>query len=203
MSEEEQGFPPGASQAARLAGEHAGHEARGLIAELETAGVGDEDFDADLYWLLDRPRAERAYWNAALGMPRALPEGFRPVGLGRIGIISSAPKFTRSVDAALVLVGRMGWRLYSADLSIEGRASCFLKGPDRLWPATEDSEAIVAPGWERGVAKTLPLALCIACLKAFMTNVSDAQSDHAAQVSPAIRDEPLNPQSPLHQDQGQ
>lgn len=141
-------------------------EAKRLIRAFEAATEGSPDFDADLYWLAYRGRAEVAYWNAAMGLPRALPSDFKPTGLGRVGIVSAAPKFTQSVDGALMLVERLGWRLYKADLSIEGRASCYIKGPDRLWPATDDMEATVSPGWEIGAAKTFQLALCVACLKA-------------------------------------
>lgn len=187
MSEEEQGVPPGASQAARLAGEHAGHDIQSLLARLEAATEGNTALDGVVLDTLgyDCVRERIGYF-----------------WMGPGGIVEDE-RITTSVDAALALAGLIGWRFYTADLSIIGRSSVWLKGPNRLWPATDDQEAMFCPGWEVASAKTFPLAVCAACLKAFMTNVSDAQSDHAAQVSPAIRDEPLNPQSPLPQDQGQ
>lgn len=75
-------------------------------------------------------------------------------------------RLTTSVDAILALIEKRGWRLYTVDASIPDRFSVFLKGPDRLWPATEDSAEIVGPGWETGTAKTLPAALCSAILTA-------------------------------------
>lgn len=91
------------------------------------------------------------------------------------GKIRPADAYTASVDAALALVERAGdgYRLYSVDASIPGRFSVVLKGPDRLWPADEDSEACVAPGWERGASASLPLALCAALLRALQQKAQD------------------------------
>jgi hypothetical protein len=94
-----------------------------VIGRLEGAAGPDREIDRDLYWLLRRPAAERAYWNAAMGMPRPLGDRM-PGGLGSIGVESASPRYTASLDATLALVEekKPGWAWSVGNLRAGGQA---------------------------------------------------------------------------------
>lgn len=124
-----------------------------LIERLEAATGADRELDRDLYWLLRRPAAERAYWNAAMGMPRPLGERM-PEGLGRIGVESASPAYTASLDASLALVGE---KLPDATWLIGSGMAGLLPA----WCRVDDGEMATAP--------TPALAVLIALLRALET----------------------------------
>jgi len=144
----------------------------GLIERLEGATGKDPELDADLRWALDRQRAERAYWNGALGMPRALPEHAKLAGLGRISVISAFPSLTASLDAALAFVERVlpGWRV-----SIDSDQD---RGP--MWRAAVKpcgSHYTAKPtGWIYAMQATAPLAILIAALKALQEREGEGRA---------------------------
>lgn len=147
-----------------------------LIAKLAEAKEGTRGLDAEVsaalrLFLNSNPPAWVTNWAGPFVAHPDHP-GFVALGHsnGELGMNWRAIPVTTSVDAILALIEKRGWRLYTVDASIPDRFSVFLKGPDRLWPATEDSDECMAPGWETGTAKTLPTALCVAMLK-----VSQAQ----------------------------
>lgn len=74
-----------------------------LIAELLQATEPSPELDAMIWWEVDRSAAQRAYNNAATGRPRQV-EWPLPAGLGRFAVVSGAPAFTSSIDAALKLM---------------------------------------------------------------------------------------------------
>lgn len=139
-------------------------EASELIGRLEAASEGSRELDGEVLWLVDRPRALRAYWNAAFGMPKELPEDFRPSGLGLQGIIAAAPTFTTSLDAIVALIerklpGEAGWAWGTSDnpMIVERfNAEAWV----RCYDARRDNTR-----WEAR-SSTAPLALCIALLRA-------------------------------------
>lgn len=118
-----------------------------LIEDLESAQVGSLHYDKRILAALGFTWRGMAYWNSQ--------EQWK-----------GSAALTRSMDAIVALIERSDWKLYSVDASIDGRPSCFIKGPDRVWPADDESDEHFGPGWEHGRAKSLPLALCIAFLKA-------------------------------------
>ena len=120
---------------------------RELIAKLEAATEGSRELDAEIYWAVDNAAAQRAYWNAALGLPRKLT-GLMPSGLGRIGVECSAPHYTASLDAALTLLPA-GYGAVSASINESGKSSVRIGHP-----------------YVFGEGATPALALTIAALKA-------------------------------------
>jgi hypothetical protein len=78
-----------------------------LLVRVQLLTEPNRDLDGDLYWALERQRAEHTYWTGALGMPRALPANFRPTGLGAASVRVMSPAYTASLDAALGLVERV------------------------------------------------------------------------------------------------
>ncbi len=72
-----------------------------LIERLEKATGPDREIDADIFWLVLRPQAERAYWNGAVGKPGASP--ITKTGLGWRSVTLNAPRYSVSIDAALTL----------------------------------------------------------------------------------------------------
>jgi len=142
----------------------------GLIERLEGATGKDPELDADLRWALDRQRAERAYWNGALGMPRALPEHAKLAGLGRISVISAFPSLTASLDAALAFVERVlpgsYWRVARHEPQLAR-----LPGSGPFWAS------VGAPGEQEGAwGNTAPLAILIASLKALQEREGEGRA---------------------------
>jgi len=128
---------------------------REVIEKLEAASQGSRELDGELFWLLQRSNAERIFWNASPGLPRELPDRWVRVsiGLGKFAVVSHAPAYTTSLDAALALAERVlpgaEWRGGSGD----GKST---RPWSRLGP-WKDPDAVGA---------TPALALCIAILKA-------------------------------------
>ena len=79
-----------------------------LIARLEAAEMGSRGDDAEIWWLVKPEAAKRSYWNGALGLPHEL-ETLPQSGLGYRAVLSAAPHYTTSLDAALTLVPE-GWQ---------------------------------------------------------------------------------------------
>lgn len=74
---------------------------------------------------------------------------------------------TTSLDAALALAERVGWRAYMADFSIVNNFSWMLKSLiDISVTCTESGEHYTGPDFKSGRGKTPSLALCIAILRA-------------------------------------
>jgi hypothetical protein len=74
--------------------------------------------------------------------------------------------FTASLDSAMSLIPE-GWRLYTADFSISGRARWMLEGPKTKWVLDEDGEKCAGSDWyAQGIAATPALALTAASLRA-------------------------------------
>ncbi len=121
-----------------------------LIERLEKATGPSRELDADILWLVDKRRAEKVYWSAVVGLPKALPDWPRPLsGLGSLAVLNYSPSYTASIDAALTLVPEgMFVRKFSQ----------FSDG----WYCT----IINGSASYAGDQKPAALALCIAALKA-------------------------------------
>lgn len=79
---------------------------------------------------------------------------------------SEVPEYTASIDAALTLVPE-GWRIYTADFSVFGRARWGLSGPKTQWATDENGEKCAGDDWyQSAIAKTPAIALVIAALRA-------------------------------------
>lgn len=142
-----------------------GEDLSELLARVEAATEPDREIDCAIAVTVDGHFIDGKDFRGRPIYCRRDPDGaITSPGQGHDMLVR---RYTASVDAALALVERAGdgYRLYSVDASIPGRFSVVLKGPDRLWPADEDSEACVAPGWESGASASLPLALCAALLR--------------------------------------
>lgn len=82
------------------------------------------------------------------------------------GPVFAAPAYTASLDAAMSLVPE-GWRIWTADFSIEGRFVWMLCGPKLTWITHEDGSREGGEDWyQSGVAATPALALVSASLRA-------------------------------------
>jgi hypothetical protein len=108
-----------------------------LISRLEGAQEGSRELDAEIY--------------RALLVDCPMPNG---------------PHFTTSLDAAVALVERAAWRLWTLDHSIPNQPAAMLQGPIKHYPAEGEYPAHDGPAWMCGRARTPPLALCIALLRA-------------------------------------
>lgn len=84
-----------------------------LAERAEKATRPDRELDAAVWWSVNKRSAERSFWNAAFGLPRPLDDDFDglPAGLGRLAVVSGAPRYTASVDAVLALIAETlpGW----------------------------------------------------------------------------------------------
>lgn len=131
---------------------------RDLIERLERATGPDRELDMRIWWLLDRKSAERTYWNAATGKPRALGDELPTSGLGVLAMKERAPHYTASLDAALTLVPA------GLDWFVKHYASAGGK-----FGAVVTSPEIAARSWgdySHDNSPTPALALCIAALRA-------------------------------------
>lgn len=146
-----------------------------LIARLEAASEGSRELDALIFRAIGAPLPERfASLKLALEWQ---DDGTALMPVGEMRVRYEPPAYTTSLDAIVALIERSNWKLYSVDASVDGRPSCFIKGPDRLWPADDESDEHFGPGWEHGRAKSLPLALCIALLRALRTQDQGDQTN--------------------------
>lgn len=128
-----------------------------LIQRLESASEGSRELDGAIWWQVNRKTAERVYWRAATGLPRPLPAGKIPAGLGRLAVEQSAPEYSRSIDAALTL---------ARSILPPTKRIGLVEQPDQTWEA-----AILCVEPDEGpcldsVAPTAALSLVIAALKA-------------------------------------
>ena len=144
----------------------------GLIERLEGAGEGSRELD---FWI--------AFELGALsGVVAERPSRVEPgpgdeltiydasgKRAGWVGYHVSRP-VTTSLDAALALAERVGWRLYKLDASIISRSSVMLQSVDDRPRVDPDSGAtLMGKDFAVGSSKTPALALCIAILKARAT----------------------------------
>lgn len=123
-----------------------------IIARLEKAEGPDGEIDAMIWFTVNRGAASRCYWSASTGMPKPIDLPFPP-GLGRHAVIAKSPRYTSSIDAALMLVPK-SWRLQDIWQSDDGES----------WYA-----GVRIPGNEVGSDDgccSPAIALCIAALKA-------------------------------------
>lgn len=142
-----------------------------LIAALEKATGPDRELDARIW----------CHLNGKKYIGHATPYGERE-GLFVQVEYTKPPKRTRkvtnfphvphalcvtaSIDAALTLVPE-GWRSYSADFSVRGRARWVLEGPKTQWARDECDERCAGDDWyAQGIAPTPALAIVIAAIKA-------------------------------------
>lgn len=135
-----------------------------LIERLERATGEDRELNARIWWCVERTRAERAYWNAAGGLPRALPDVFPTNGLGTIAIAMFAPNYSGSLDAAVSLVPE-GWS-WSVTYESEKKSSPAFCGSVRRYWTSFDKDHFA-------FAVSPAIALCIASLRARAANVGE------------------------------
>lgn len=80
-----------------------------LIERLEKATGPDRELDGAIFWTAKRASALRWFFNGSMGNPQhpapiELPER----GLGRHAVVHASPRYTESIDHALMLVPQ-GW----------------------------------------------------------------------------------------------
>lgn len=134
---------------------------RSLIERLEKAKGSDGELDARIWFVVDRAAASRCFWNAALGLPKPIPDDL-PDGLGRNAVIANAPRFTASIDAALELVPK-GHAWYV-------RRNCSADGDEiycnaQVWPFCNPRDDDVPRYWANAPDGAPAVALCLAALK--------------------------------------
>lgn len=135
----------------------------GLIERLEAAGEGSRELDREIAsecgWTnLDVP----TFWVKSVCDAAGFPPGTAQA--------TPLPHYTTSLDAALALAERVGWRLYKLDASIISRSSVMLQSVDDRPRVDPDSGAtLMGKDFAVGSSKTPALALCIAILKARAT----------------------------------
>jgi hypothetical protein len=124
-----------------------------LAERCEQAGGPDRDLDALI---------------APLQGLRIVDEG-HPIGrmcYDDIGCALIMPRYTASLDAAMMLVPE-GWRIWTADFSIEGQFVWMLCGPKLTWIVDEDGNREGGSDWyQSGASRTPALALAAAALRA-------------------------------------
>jgi len=77
-------------------------------------------------------------------------------------------RYTTSIDAALALTERLGWRLYTVDASIAGRFNVLLAGPKRTqWSEYLDTEVTI-PDYAGEVHSDFCLAILAATISALI-----------------------------------
>lgn len=102
------------------------------------------ELDAEIWWRVEPIRSGICFNNAAMGSPRKLDHDAPiPKGMGRAGVMVSAPAYCSSIDAAVSLVPE-GCRTTHIEEILGGWWKCFLRCPDRRLVA--------------GLAKTEPQA---------------------------------------------
>ena len=127
----------------------------GLIERLEKAEGGSRELDLDL-----AIQFEAKLWLRGSGRNTVERNGRQVV----------IPGYSTSLDAALALAERVGWRLYKLDASIISRSSVMLQSVDDRPRVDPDSGAtLMGKDFAVGSSKTPALALCIAILKARAT----------------------------------
>lgn len=129
-----------------------------IIDALEHGGP-NLALEGDIFWMARRKSAEVIFWNAATGVPHALGDTI-PAGLGRLAVLKFSPKYTCSLDDALTLVPEgMEWSISTlhgiADVEIGLNSSL----SDAPWRGRRDDGNV-------------PIAICIAALKARAASVS-------------------------------
>lgn len=139
-----------------------------LIARLEAAPEGSREMSDDyaraLGWVYGRVSDIIAGWNPTFELPSDRITGWKLMWKPPSGRIStSAPDFTRSVDAALSAVPT-GWKTFDVIQQLEPATW--------KWTIALPTKLIPVSGWrsETGKAVTAPLALCVAILRAMASD---------------------------------
>lgn len=147
-----------------------------LIKRLEEATEGSQELNAAIWWEINRPAAERAYWRGALELPRALGDEMPTGGLGYQSMLISAPDFTRNLQVASTAVPegcawRVGTCCVSDDAWVVPDLNCPVHG-ERLRARFEPLEH--GSIWDTGIdidqrpSGRPAIALCRAALTARM-----------------------------------
>jgi hypothetical protein len=127
-----------------------------LIERVAAAPCGERELDARLWWVFDHGAAKRAYQNAATGKPKSMSADQFPrdPGLGHAALLSSSPRYSSSIDAALALTERL----------LPGSSRRVLDDPDGGGALC----SIVYGAGQRvqSEAATWPLAIILATLRA-------------------------------------
>lgn len=134
-----------------------------LIERLEKAEGPDREIDADLVCVCC-PGALVSQYIAS----DAEPSVFHAHALG-LSDRSDVPAYTSSLDAALSLVERRGWRPYTLDASIKGRFSWMLASQDQRALTDDEGREYMGTAYASGVHSTPALAVCLALLRALST----------------------------------
>lgn len=129
-----------------------------LLAKLEAATGPDRALDAEIWCALlhpeDKPSKSRPGFAAVTDEDPAR-WGYKEV-----------EHYTASLDAALALVERSEFRLWTVDASIAGRFSVMLTSKCKRPLSDDEGRRYDGYLYERGDHGTLPLALCLALLRA-------------------------------------
>lgn len=141
-----------------------------LIQELEQAQEGSRELDAYVWWTVDKRCAQMPFFHASLGKPQGQPDDWNavPKGLGRHGVIVSAPHYTTNLQDALGLVPpNHMWSVMYDPGDDETIVECLLDE----WRGGRETGGSYRPGPEVVLKGEKPaLALTIACLKAIKEN---------------------------------
>lgn len=134
-----------------------------LLERLRAATGGDRELNGDIWWALSPIHSGRAFQNASPGLPRPLDHDKPiPAGLGRLGVRTSAPDYTGSLDSALALVQAKlpGWEWVVAQHSGKCWACVQPGGQDEFG----GPEHVEHPGEAATPALSLLVALLVALI---------------------------------------
>jgi hypothetical protein len=165
-----------------------------LLRRVESATGPDRELDVDLcaalVYLATPPTRLAEGWT--------LDYGPSPSGKGRVMAYAvrgdqrvphaseSAADLTASIDAALALVERRGWRLRSLDASVLGRPSVMLQScEDRRFDDEDEQRGGWAPEYAGALAKTIPTAILAALLKALQAQAAQGNRKDGASLQGA------------------
>lgn len=150
-------------------------EASELIERLEKATAPDRNLDAALHVALVRPE-QRADDLRYFRVPSANMDHMEMCAPGTYWLkersgasLQTAPAYTASLDAALALVERSGWRLYTIDASIRGRLSVMLASLEPQPLTDGEGREYMGTAYNYATHDGLALALCLALLRASPT----------------------------------
>lgn len=134
-----------------------------LIERLEKAEIGSADLDAAMLLAC-------GYHQRKVPMDSVPCWATNATGYPLEGVLDDlAEKPTQSLDAALSLVERRGWRPYTLDASIRGRFSWMLASQDQRALTDDEGREYMGTAYASGVHSTPALAVCLALLRALST----------------------------------
>lgn len=141
------------------------HSITSLIEKLEGAKIGSRELDCEIYEGQNPTHKpvkgqKGRYYDpeiiSALGAEKYITHG-----------TYVAPQYSNSLDAALALAERTGWRAYAIDGSIIRQTSVMLQSlDDRPGTNAETGAHMIGKDYSRATAKTPALAICAAVLRA-------------------------------------